>query len=332
MPAPIAPVLILTRAWLAERIPPDAYLAAVEAAFIALAAGELQTPAVGHLDGQGGAFHIKAAAGTVPPYLAVIKVNGNFPGNPARYGLPTIQGFLALLDAERGSVLALMDSTEITARRTAAASALAARHLARAESSRLAVIGCGVQAACHVQALRGLFPLRSVRYLDIETANAAAFGALVEALGLGGVPAASVDECLGGADIVVTSTPSNSPLLHERHAVPGLFVAAVGADNPHKHELAPGFLARARVVPDILAQAAVMGDLHHALAGGAMRVEQVHAELAAVVAGTRPGRTDPAQTFVFDSTGSAIEDLAAARIAYGIASADPEVLRVPLNG
>src|SRR5262245_55304653 len=145
--------LLLSGSYIAGLAGPAAYLAAVEAAFLALARGDLESPPVGHVPARDGTFHIKAAARRGPSARAVIKVNGNFPGNPARNGLPTIQGFIALLDAECGRVLALMDSAEITARRTAAASALAARLLARPQSTRIALIGCGRQARAHLEAL-----------------------------------------------------------------------------------------------------------------------------------------------------------------------------------
>ena len=107
----------------------------------------------------------------------------------------------------------------------------------------------------------------------------------------------------------------------------GAFVAAVGADNPHKQELHPGLLAAARVVPDVLAQALAIGDLHHAVAAGALTADAIHGELAAIVTGAVPGRTDPAQRFVFDSTGTAVEDLVLARQLYRQACADADAPR-----
>src|SRR4029453_17238161 len=132
-------------------------------------------PAVGHVPGVGGMFHIKAAQRAGSPALEVIKVNGNFPGNRAQHDLPTIQGFVALLDAERGCVLALMDSIEITARRTAAATALAAKYLAKPGSRSLAMIGCGVQAVYHVEALRDVAAIEAVAFCDPRDEAAAVF-------------------------------------------------------------------------------------------------------------------------------------------------------------
>jgi ornithine cyclodeaminase/alanine dehydrogenase-like protein (mu-crystallin family) len=323
--------LLLTRSYLARRLSPERSLAAVEAAFRALANGELETPAVGHLPADGGGFHLKAAARRSGGQRAVIKLNGNFPGNPARYGLPTIQGFVALLDARCGRLLALMDSGEITARRTAAASALAARLLARERSTRLALIGCGLQARHHFEALSGLFPFERVALCDLDARNAEALAATVRAAGPGARVADTPAEAARDADIVVTCTPSTSAILHSGDVARGAFVAAVGADHPHKQELSPDLLRRARVVPDVLAQASTMGDLHHALDAGTMTAADIHGELSQVVAGRVAGRRDDDEIFVFDSTGTAIEDLATAELAWEVASRDADAPQLSLG-
>jgi ornithine cyclodeaminase/alanine dehydrogenase-like protein (mu-crystallin family) len=324
--------LILTRSYLAAHIRPDAYYPRIEQAFRSLAAGELATPAVGHTAGrEGGIFHVKAAARTRGAARAVIKINGNFPANPARRALPTIQGFVGLFDAECGRVLALLDTGEITARRTAAASALAARLLAVPHASRLAILGCGVQARYHLEALRGLFAFESLRCYDTDGASADAFAGAARACGIEAAVAGSPRDAARDAHIVVTCTTSARPFLGEGDVAPGCFIAAVGADNPSKQEIDPTLMRRARVVPDLLAQAAAMGDLHHAIAAGAMTASDVHGELADLVSGRVPARRSVAEIFVFDSTGTAIEDLAAAELAYEIASADAMAPRVAFD-
>jgi ornithine cyclodeaminase/alanine dehydrogenase-like protein (mu-crystallin family) len=323
--------LILTGPYIAASIPPRRYLEAVEAAFRALAAGDMESPPVGHLAAEaGGAFHVKAARSRSSA-RAAIKVNGNFPLNPVRHGLPTIQGFIALLDAECGRVLALLDSAEITARRTAAASALAARLLARPQSKRLGIVGCGTQARYHLEALRDLFALERLRCCDVDRDQAEALAARARAAGLEAEAGASAAEAAAEADILVTCTTSTRALLGAGDVAEGCFIAAVGADNPAKQELDPALLRRARVVTDVLSQAVALGDLHHAIAAGAMTAADVHGELAQVLAGQVPGRRSASEVFVFDSTGTAIEDLAAATLAYDVARADPAALRVALG-
>jgi alanine dehydrogenase len=247
-----------------------------------------------------GAVHVKTAITNV----FAAKINANFPDNPRRYGLPAIQGVIVVMDRERGTPLAILESTLITTLRTAAASAVAANGLAIRNARTMTVIGCGNQGRAHVAAMRRVRPIETVFAYDENRGRAAQLGIAVE----------SLDEAIAASDIVVTCTPSRAPLLHARHFHPGLFIAAVGADNPDKQELAPELLARTRVVADVLEQSATMGDLHHAIAAGVMTRADVHGELADVVCGRVPARRDDDETFVFDSTGTALQDAAAASV------------------
>ncbi|HJY42618.1 MAG TPA: ornithine cyclodeaminase family protein, partial [Steroidobacteraceae bacterium] len=308
----VPPVLLLSRGAIARLATTRDYLDAMQAAFADLANGRFEMPQVGHVPGVGGMFHIKSAQRGGSPPLAAIKVNGNFPENVVRRQLPTIQGFVALLDAECGCVLALMDSIEITARRTAAATALAAKYLAKPGSRALAMIGCGVQAAYHVEALLDVVPIESVVFCDPRDTAAEAFAGRMQELSLQTRRAGDPRTAVRSADIVVTVTTSTRPLLGLADIGPGTFVAGVGADNPSKHELAPDLLRASRVIVDSLAQASTMGDLHHAIEGGAMQAADVHGELAQLAAGQVSGRTHGDEQWVFDSTGLSIQDLAAA--------------------
>ncbi len=310
------PVLLLSRNAISMLATPRDYLDAMRTAFVDLAQGRFAAPGVAHVPGVGGMFHIKSAQRAGSRALAVIKVNGNFPANVARHDLPTIQGFVALLDAERGCVLALMDSIEITARRTAAATALAAKYLARPQSRTIAMIGCGVQARYHVEALRDVAPIEAVVFCDPSNAAADAFALQMRALGLETRRADDARTAAYGADMVVTVTNATRPVLKLSDVEPGTFVAGVGADNPSKHELAPDLLQASRVIVDSVAQASTMGDLHHAIEAGAMQATDVQGDLAALVAGRVAGRTCSDERWIFDSTGLAIQDLAAAEMIY----------------
>ena len=132
-------------------------------------------------------------------------------------------------------------------------------------------------------------------------------------------PGAGLREASRVSDAIVTCTPAGVPFLGLDDVPAGGFVAAVGADNPAKSEIKPELMAHAIVVVDVLDQAVVMGDLHHAVAAGAMRAEDVHAELGQVIAGTRAGRRDDDAIIVFDSSGTGIQDAAAAAVAYEVA-------------
>lgn len=137
-----------------------------------------------------------------------------------------------------------------------------------------------------------------------------------------GIAIQAVDD-LGAAtrasDAIVTCTTAREPFLGQEHVRPGTFVAAIGADNPAKSELKPELMANATVVVDVLEQASFMGDLHHAIAAGAMTAADVHAELGVLVTGDKPGRREPEEITIFDSTGTGIQDVAAASRAYELA-------------
>jgi alanine dehydrogenase len=297
---------LLTRDDVAAVLTPADCLQAVEEAFRSYGEGRAAAPKSVGFHASRGTFHIKAALGDV----MATKINANFPGNPSSHRLPTIQGVIVVMDLERGTTLAILDSTLITALRTAAATAVAAKYLARADAKTLAVIGCGTQGRASVDALRVVRPIEEVLAYDVDAACADRFAREMNARAV-----ASVDEAVRGADIVVTCTPARAAILDVQHLHPGLFIAAVGADNPEKQELTPALLAQTRIVADILEQAATMGDLHHALESGALRREDVHGELADVICGRIPGRTSDGETFVFDSTGTALQDVAVASIA-----------------
>jgi len=263
----------------------------------------------------GGGVHIKAAARLSGRPLFATKINSNFPRNAAS-GRPTIQGLLVLMDAVTGEVLATMDSGPVTRLRTAAATAVAADHLAAADASVAAFIGCGAQALDQLRTVHHVRPLDAATAFDLSAEAAERFAALAsEELGLP-VRVASLADACRQADIVVTCTTSREAFLLPEHVKPGAFVAAVGADNPHKSEITPRLMARSAVVTDVTSQCAAFGDLHHAIEAGLMKPADVRAELGEVVAGRRRGRHDESEIVVFDSTGTPIQDVALAALVW----------------
>jgi ornithine cyclodeaminase/alanine dehydrogenase-like protein (mu-crystallin family) len=312
----IAPeVIVLGRRDVAGLMRPADWLAAVEAGYRALVRGEAEAPGPLHLPADGGGFHAKGASFRDGGRAwAALKVNGNFPGNPAARGLPTVQGAVLLFDAETGSPLAVMDSIELTLRRTAAAAALAARSLARPDAAVAAVCGRGAQAGPQLEALAEVLPLSRALAWDADPARAEAFAAGFQRLPVTAV--ANLEEATREAEVIVTCTTACEPFLEPRHVRPGTFVAAVGADSPHKSEIAPALMARARVVCDSVEQALAMGDLRHAVAAGAMTVEQAAGDLAGLVSGAVEGRQTDDQITLFDSTGMGLQDVAAAARVY----------------
>ncbi|HXT51485.1 MAG TPA: ornithine cyclodeaminase family protein [Thermoanaerobaculia bacterium] len=313
------PLLAISATDVGELLDPKSCIAAVERAFRLLGEERAQAPALCGLHVEGGGFHVKAAVldDEAGGHWFAAKVNANFPANPRERGLPTIQGAMLLMNATSGEPRALIDSASITALRTAAATAVAVRWLARPDAETAALAGCGVQGRAHLAFLAAVMP--RLRLLRLHDPDAAALRSALEAaaaLGIAAEPAANLAAACRESDVCVTCTPSRRPLLEAGDVSPGALVAGVGADNGEKHELAPALLARAVVVTDLLAQCEQIGDLHHALAAGALRREDVHADLGEVIAGRNPGRTAADEVVVFDSTGMALQDVAAAVVVY----------------
>ena len=296
---------------------------AVEQAFRARGSGQPAPTAMAGLELPGGTLHAKMPSLELSrPYVAA-KVNANLPRNPIEHGLPTIQGVVVLIDGVNGVPLAVLDSAALTTIRTAAASAVAASLLARAQAASATFIGCGVQAWAHLEAIHHVRPLRSIFAIDTRPAVAEEFSVRArDSYGVDVTVVSSLAVATRESDIIVTTTPSRSPLLNVEDVSPGVFIAAAGADNEHKQEIAPTLLRAATVIVDDLEQCAHFGDLHHALASGVMRREDVRASLDQVVAGTKAGRLDDAEILIFDSTGLAIEDVAAAALVYERAGGD----------
>ena len=309
--------LILTRRDVAKLLSIEECTKAVEHVFRLYGEGKTQAPGVLGVHAQNGGFHIKAGVLQLNRLYFVAKINANFPQNPKRLGLPTIQGVIVLSDADNGYPLAIMDSTEITAQRTAAATAVAAKYLARPESKTLTICGCGVQGRISLRALRVLFPLEQVFVYDADSTRSEKFAEDLSAeLGITIKAVDELEYATLQSDICVTCTPSRQFFLKPGHIAPGTFVAAVGADNEYKQELDPTLLAGSKVVVDLVEQCATIGELHHALNQKVMTKDQVHAELGEVVAATKPGRTTSEEVIVFDSTGMALQDVVTSALVY----------------
>lgn len=319
---------ILARSDVADLLPLGECVTAVESAFRLHAEGKSLGPGVLSVHAHGGAFHIKAAGLELGRSYFATKTNGNFFGNAER-GLPRIQGTIVLCDAEDGSPLAVLDSIEVTIRRTGAATAVAAKYLSRKDASTLAIIGCGNQGRVSVEALRAVRPIERVLAYDENPAAARSLAASLPGIDAKAVP--SLAEAVAKSDLCVTCTPAKKAFLFREHLHPGLFVAAVGADSSEKQEIDPLALASARVYVDQLEQAMTIGDLQHAIKAGVMRESDVVAELSDVVAGTRAGRRNDDEAIIFDSTGTALQDVAAAAIVYERATVSKRGVVVRLN-
>jgi alanine dehydrogenase len=309
-------VVLLSGSDLQRVLSPDIVIEALRETYAALADNPADQGRSTGFIVEGGSIHVKS--GLLPgSHLAFAsKVNVNLPDNRKLRQLPTIQGVVVISDARDGRPLAIMESITLTGIRTAATAALAAGFGARKQSTRLAIIGCGAQAHYQLEAFRAVFPLKAVRVFDMDTARAEAFARAHLSASCAVTSAPNVRGAVQDADICITCTTSASPVLTEDLELRGCFVAAVGADNPDKHEIAPALMKRARVLVDDIEACASGGDLHHALRAGAMSKAEVHAELAELAAGRKPGRMHEDELVIFDSSGSGVQDVAAAWAAY----------------
>ncbi len=309
--------LILSRSDVVELLGLHDCIEAVEQAFRLHADGRTFGPGVLGIHATEGSFHIKAAGLTGDRGYFAAKTNANFPQNPRRFGLPTIQGAVLLADASTGALLAVMDSASVTALRTGAATAVAAKFLARGDARTATIVGCGAQGEVQLAAIGAVLPLQHAWVLDADHARAESLAARASSsLGVRVEAAKDLRAALAQSDVCVTCTPSRRAFLAVRDVLPGTFIAAVGADSQGKQELEPELVASATLVVDILEQCAEIGELQHALAAGLLTRDRVHAELADVVTGRRPGRTRDDEITVFDSSGTALQDVAAAVAVY----------------
>jgi len=235
------------------------------------------------------------------------------PGNVAN-GLPSHQAIIALFDSTTGEVLAITDGRFITEARTAAVSAVSARHLARRDAHVLAIIGTGVQARSHLEALPLVREFREIRAWSPNRVNVQTFVADaacdVRAMG-------TAEEAVRGADVVVLATSAVEPVLRDGWIAPGTHVIAVGACRPTQREMEGTLLRRAKLVVDSHAAALVeSGDVLLAIGEGYLTAERIHAELGEIAGGRKPGRISREEITVFKSLGLAIEDVVSAGLAY----------------
>ena len=310
---------ILTEAELRRivRLDLDA-VACVENAFRALATLPVAMPPILRLDIPEHRGEVDVKTAYIPGVDGfAIKISPGFFDNP-KLGLPSLNGMMVLLSAKTGLVEALLlDNGYLTDVRTAAAGAVAARHLSRPDAQVAAVFGAGVQARLQLEALTLVRPIRAARIWsrDPDKARTAA-AALAGELGIDVIAERDPRRACAGADIIVTTTPSETPILMADWLSPGQHVTAMGSDSEHKNELEPRIVAEAgRYVADSLAQTRRLGELNHAIRAGLVGTEAGFSELGAVIAGLQPGRATARDVTVADLTGTGVQDTAIATLA-----------------
>jgi ectoine utilization protein EutC len=311
-------ITLLGEAQLRELVPLDlAAIDQVEAAFASLATEAVAMPPILRLDLPEHHGEVDVKTAYLPRFDSfAIKVSPGFFDNPS-LGLPSLNGLMLVLSAKTGLTEAvLLDNGYLTAVRTAAAGAVAARWLAKQETPRVAVLGAGEQARLQLQALSLVRPFERVTVWARKRDNAERFAA-----GLSAQLRATCDvardphQALAEADIAITTTPSTEPLVQAADLHPGLHITAMGSDAEHKNEIAPAALAAVRYVCDRVSQTRVLGELHHALEAGALDARATFTELGQVIAGTTRGRTRDDEITLCDLTGTGAQDTAIAALA-----------------
>jgi len=308
-------ITLVGEAQLRALVPLDlAAIDQVESAFLSLATEAVAMPPVLRLDLPEHAGEVDVKTAWLPRFDSfAIKVSPGFFNNPA-LGLPSLNGLMLVLSARTGLTEAvLLDNGYLTAVRTAAAGAVAARWLARKGARRVAVIGAGEQARLQLEALRLVREIDQVTVWARDMERARRFAKGLQ--GIRGEVAASVHEALALADIAITTTPSRRPLIHAEDLHPGLHITAMGSDAEHKNELAPAVLVAGRYVCDRLQQTRILGELHHAIEAGVIAKDAGFAELGHVIAGSRPGRAHDEDITICDLTGTGAQDTAIAALA-----------------
>ncbi|HET7002730.1 MAG TPA: ornithine cyclodeaminase family protein [Puia sp.] len=308
---------MLKRSEVAKLLTIEQCIPAVEQAFKLYFQGEAPTPVVLGIHAQNGGFHIKAGIMNLGRNYFVAKTNANFPENNKKNGLPTIQGIISVFDADNGRLLALMDSIEITLLRTGAATAVAAKWLAKGNAGTMTICGCGHQGEISLRAVMKVRRIEKVFVFDIDQLKAAQFAHdLSKELNISIQPVDHLNHALKQSDICITCTPSRKYFLLSEYIIPGTFIAAVGADSEDKQELDPSLVSGNKLITDITTQCAAFGELHHAIDRGYMKRSDEYAELGEIVAGKKPGRTSEEEIIIFDSTGTALQDIVSAAIVY----------------
>jgi len=321
MTAQAPPVLLLSKPQVESLLPMEECIETVAAALSTLARGESVQPlrsATWLPDRRGLLGTMPGMSGGDSPTLG-IKIVTVFPGNhPSADGdapaLPSHQGVVLVFDARRGNLTAILDAESITALRTAAASAVATRALARQDATTLALLGSGVQANTHVEAIRLVRPIRRVKVWSRTAEHARTFAERatdewdlpVEAVT---DPRTAVEE----ADIVCTVTGASEPVLHGAWLAPGTHVNAVGACTPGARELDTEAVRKARLYVDRRESCrSESGDFLIPAAEGALGDDHIVGELGELLLGDIPGRGSSDEITLFESLGLAVEDLAAA--------------------
>jgi alanine dehydrogenase len=306
-------VLILGRSEIEKLLSMSEAIKAVEYSFKLKAEGRTIMPPKSYLDlpEYRGDFRV------MPAYIdgtAGVKWVSVYPNNWMQ-NLPSVIATIIICDPHTGFPLAIMDGAYITNIRTGAAGGVAVKYLARRDSSVIGVIGAGMQARTQLLAIKEVLPkIEQVKVFDLHRDAGLRYAEEMESrLSLNTSPVETIEEATE-ADIVVTTTPSRTPIIKKQHIRPGTHINAIGADAKGKQELEADLLKVAKVIVDDIEQASHSGEINVPLSEGVITIEDIYGTLGEVVANMKKGRENNEGITIFDSTGVAIEDIICAKV------------------
>ncbi len=319
---------IVPEGTIADLLTREAAFAAVERVFAAMAAGEacnfpVVREALGHEDALYGFKGGFDRAG----HVLGLKAGGYWPHNLEKRGIINHQSTVFLFDPDTGRVTAMVGGNLLTALRTAAASSVSIRHLARKDATALGMVGAGHQAKFQLRAALETHPFERVIGWNLHPEMVPGLAAVAEEQG---VPFEPVDlPGLRAADVIITITSSFAPSLMADHVSPGTHIACMGTDTRGKQEVEAALLARATVFCDEVAQSVSIGEAQHAVGAGLIAADDV-TQIGAVINGAHPGRVSEAEITLFDGTGVGLQDLAVAAAIVAAAQESGAALRVEI--
>ena len=301
------------------------YIDAVEQAHRLHAQNNIISTNLIHADAPDGEYHIKTGGLLGEKAYYGLKANGGFFGNQKKHGLPNILGIIYLSDAENAYPLAVFSSSLISKMRTAAATAVAAKYLKPDAPIQLGVIGYGNQAEAQIEALTCVADIESIKVAGRNQEKLTQFVQLMSKKITIPIVADTIKSTCLSSNIVVTCTPSTKYFVEKNWIQKGTFIAAVGADSPGKNELDPQLMTDAKIVADIKSQVIKVGESQHAINKNLIDESSIYCELGQLITGEVNGRKNDSDIFIYDSTGTAIQDVAAAACIYEKLKDDPSV-------
>lgn len=285
-----------------------------------------------HADAPKGEYHIKTGGILGSNSYYGLKANGGFFDNQRNHDLPNILGIIYLSDASNAYPLAIFESSLISKMRTAAATAVAAKYLKPSGAIRLGIIGYGSQAEAHLEALSCVCQIESVTVAGRDTEKVRAFITRMKGKWSFPISTDSIENTCRHSNAIVTCTSSREALVKKEWIREGSFIGAIGADSPGKNELDPEIMCNGKIVGDVKSQILKVGESQHVIRSGMISADDIHGELGELITGKVKGRTSDSETFIYDSTGTAIQDIACAAFIYEKLKDDERIKSVDLFG